>query len=89
MQWRVAMLAAIFLGWCGSSMTSPIDNDRTVPWNLWNLQPLELKWDTEGAPESMQNSRLSAVYDPSWPIDEQVSSWIPNSHVIPLCFKLN
>jgi len=71
MQWRVAMLAAIFLGWCGSSMTSPIDNDRTVPWNLWNLQPLELKWDTEGAPESMQNSRLSAVYDPSWPIDEQ------------------
>jgi len=69
MQWHVAMLAALFLGWCGSSMTSPIDNDRALPLNVWNLQPLELQWDAETAPEPMHNSRLSAYYDASWPVD--------------------
>ena len=73
MQWHVAMLAALFLGWCGSSMTSPIDNDRALPLNVWNLQPLELQWDAETAPEPMHNSRLSAYYDASWPVDVKVT----------------
>lgn len=70
MQWHVAMLAAIFLGWCGSSMTSPIDNEQSVPLSLWNLQPLDFKWQTEmAAPEPRHNGRLSADYDSSWPFD--------------------
>jgi len=73
MQWHVAMLATLLLGWCGSSMMSPIDNDRALPLNVWNLQPLELQWEMESTSEPLQNSRLSTFYDSSWPVDVKVA----------------
>jgi len=50
-------------------MTSPIDNERALPLNVWNLQPLELQWEAETASEQLRNSRLSNLYDSSWPVD--------------------
>lgn len=44
MRLHVAALAAIFLGWFGTCVLSQTDDDVVSTLDLWNLQPVEMKW---------------------------------------------
>ena len=47
MRLHVAALAAIFLGWFGTCVLSQIDDDMVSTLDLWNLQPVEMKWSSD------------------------------------------